>query len=205
MTGLRERKKQQTRDRLVAEAGRLFAEGGFRATTMEDIAGAAGVSVGTLYNYFGTKTIVLLAHVDAQVGEMMDSGRGVLDDPPGDSMRAVQTLVRIYVDRFISMERDVLRELFAAGFGPVPEVLPELIRLDDLLIDQLGELLEGFTAPGGLAPGIDVAEAVVLLYSLLVTQLIMYVSLDGRGPDSLRRAVDRQIEIAFSGLRGQER
>jgi len=205
MTGLRERKKQQTRQTIVEEAGRLFGARGFQATTMEEIAAAAGVSVGTLYNYYGTKNTVLLAHVGSRVADMMEAGAVVLGDPSEDVVAAVQTLTGIYLDRFIDLERDLLREVFAAGFGPSSDLLPELIRLDELLADQLSNLLQQYIETGDLAAGVGAEEATILVYSLLVTQLIMYVSVEAMTARALRQAVARQIEIAFSGLRARGR
>jgi hypothetical protein len=118
---------------------------------------------------------------------------------------AVQALARLYLDRFISLEREQLRELFAAGFSTGSDLLPELIRLDELLLHQLGTLLAHFAASGDLNPDIEVAEGAVALYSLLITQLIMYVAMEDMAAQTLRRAVARHIEIAFSGLRAQER
>jgi AcrR family transcriptional regulator len=54
----------ETRQRLYDTALRLIAERSYAATTMRDIAGAAGVSVGLLYRYFPTKHAVLLALYD---------------------------------------------------------------------------------------------------------------------------------------------
>jgi hypothetical protein len=81
--------------------------------------------------------------------------------------------------------------------------MSELIRLDELLIDQLGALLGPYFESGQLDVG--PSEAVVLLYSILATQLIMYISVAGMTGASTRQAVSYQIEIAFSGLRAQER
>ncbi len=205
MTGLRERKKQQTRDRIVEQAGRLFATQGFQATTMEEIAAAAGVSPGTLYNYYGTKNTVLLADLGSRVADMTQSGAAVLSDPPGDIIEAVQTLAGLYLDRFVSFERELLRELFAAGFSPASDLLPELIRLDELLLDQLGSLLSHFAASGDLDPDVEVGEAAIAIYSLLITQLIMYIAMEDMPENKLRRAVARHIEIVFAGLRAPER
>jgi len=205
VTGLREQKKQQTHDAIVAEAGRLFGEQGFQATTMEEIARAAGVSAGTLYNYFGTKNTVLLAHIESRVADMTETGSALLAGPPPDVVTAVQTLARLYLDRFISLERELLRELMAASFASTSEILPELIRLDELLLHQLEALLDHFAGKGNLGPGVEVTEAAVALYSLFATQLIMYVSVEAMTPTALRRAVARQIEIVFTGLGAQER
>lgn len=57
--GLRERKKLRTHDTIVEVAHRLFAEHGFQATTVADIAAAAEVAPSTVFAYFPTKEDIL--------------------------------------------------------------------------------------------------------------------------------------------------
>lgn len=53
--GRRERKKQQTREKIARVALELFIERGFEQVTVTEVAEAADVSVNTVYNYFPTK------------------------------------------------------------------------------------------------------------------------------------------------------
>ena len=55
MTGLRERKKEQTRRHIAETARRLFTERGFDQVTIAEVAQAADVAVQTVFNYFPTK------------------------------------------------------------------------------------------------------------------------------------------------------
>lgn len=61
MTGLRERKRQETRGAIQSQGLRLITEQGYEATTCEQIAAAANVSPATFYRYFPTKEDVVLS------------------------------------------------------------------------------------------------------------------------------------------------
>lgn len=58
-----ERKKEETRQKIVSTAMQLFQQVGYEATTMEQISAAADVAKGTLYNYFPVKEAILGAFI----------------------------------------------------------------------------------------------------------------------------------------------
>jgi AcrR family transcriptional regulator len=73
----RARRAEQTRERIVAAATRLFVERGYLDTTVAAVARAAGVAVQTLYLSFGSKIALLEA---ALAGGAADAGAAWLDE-----------------------------------------------------------------------------------------------------------------------------
>ncbi|MFF3395627.1 TetR/AcrR family transcriptional regulator [Streptomyces sp. NPDC002669] len=82
---LRERKKLQTRHRLLAAATELFAGRGFDQVSVAEIAEAAEVSKMTVFNYFASKEDLVLSPMEEHVG---DVARVVRDRAPGESALA---------------------------------------------------------------------------------------------------------------------
>ena len=79
--GLRERKKARTRAEIRAQALRLFLELGYEATTVQQVADAADVSLSTLFRYFPTKAqLVLPFDLDALIRNAFRS------QAPGDTV-----------------------------------------------------------------------------------------------------------------------
>jgi AcrR family transcriptional regulator len=89
--GLRERKKREVRQHISDVATRLFAQRGFEAVTVVEIAEAAGVAKATVTNYFPRKEDLLLdLQADAE-HLLVDAIRA---RPPGQSVvEAVRTLM----------------------------------------------------------------------------------------------------------------
>ncbi len=87
--GIRERKKASTRRALVDAAARLFAERGVEATTMDDIARAAGMSRTSVFNYFGYKEMILCEIGARYVQEIAGPLLQDLDRPPDVLFREV--------------------------------------------------------------------------------------------------------------------
>ena len=57
--------KERTRQRLLAEAQRLFRERGYAATSLEQIAEAAEVTKGAIYGHFASKEDLMLTAMEA--------------------------------------------------------------------------------------------------------------------------------------------
>ena len=79
--GLRERKKEQTRQLIAETAWRLFADRGFDRVTVAEVARQAQVAVATVFNYFPTKEDLFFFPLEVFEAQLVDAVR---DRPPGE-------------------------------------------------------------------------------------------------------------------------
>jgi AcrR family transcriptional regulator len=96
--GLRERKKQRTRQLIAETARQLFVEDGFDKVTVADVARAAEVSEATVFNYFRTKEDLVFQGMEAFEDELLQALR---DRPAGESAAAA-------FGRFVTQRRGLL-------------------------------------------------------------------------------------------------
>ena len=101
--GLRERKKQKTREAIQREAMRLFQENGYEETTIEQIAAAVEISPSTFFNYFPSKEdVVLYDAYDPMIVTMLATRPS--DEPLGQAIRSVLTAIGTAMEK----DRDVV-------------------------------------------------------------------------------------------------
>jgi len=79
VSGLRERKKRETRELIAQTAADLFAAHGFDAVTVEDVARAAKVSRASVFNYFPTKEQMLFSRDQQVEAGLVEAVRGRLE------------------------------------------------------------------------------------------------------------------------------
>lgn len=114
--GLRERKKQQTRERIIDVALQLCDTYGFDATTVEQIADAADVSPRTVNRYFESKEDIILAPIMEWSGAMAGNLRA--QPRTGNEMQAL-------LDAFLAMVDQLLAsgDTAAARFQQVQNIM----------------------------------------------------------------------------------
>src|SRR5262249_51799790 len=89
--GLRERKKQRTRETIARAGAELFAERGYHATTLPEIAEAADVSTRTIFAYFPSKEDILFSKF-AQMKEAL--AQALTERPEGtDALETVRDFI----------------------------------------------------------------------------------------------------------------
>jgi AcrR family transcriptional regulator len=134
--GLRERKKQRTRETIVRVAHELFAERGYHATTLPDIYTAAEVSRGTLHAYFPSKEDILFSDLDRAKDAL---ARALAERPAGqDTLETVREFIlspdllplrEQFVELAISKD-PILRSHQRGRVAQLQEVIAPAIALD---------------------------------------------------------------------------
>ena len=97
----------RTRDVMLRQAARLFAERGFRGTSVEDIGAACGVSGPAVYKHFSGKDDILARLLVDISEQLVEGGRQVVADA-ADVESALQSLVEFHTD-FALAEPDLIR------------------------------------------------------------------------------------------------
>ena len=95
------RAREELYRRLVLEAAeRIFAEKGFEAAKIEEIAGESGLSLGTLYSVFDGKPDVMRAVFASRNREILEASAAAAGAAPGPA-DALLAAVAAYVDFFV--------------------------------------------------------------------------------------------------------
>ncbi len=161
---MRERKKQRTREQIVEAAIGLFAERGYQATTIADIATAADVARRTFFSYFPSKEAVVFYNVDRDLDGLASALR---DRLPGET--AFDALRRWIDARFDGWMADgdeaVLRKrLCREDEGLANFQTGVMARIQELLLEAIAHDLD--EPRDGLRPRLVAAAAVATLSSL---------------------------------------
>ncbi len=201
MTSRREQKKQETFDSIVSVAARSFQDIGYRASTIAVIAVGAGVSAGTVYNYFGTKNAILMAVVTRDTEHALAGAGEAIDLSSGDPVEMLMPVIMVYVDAMTGLGREVLKELFRAGFDPAESALmADLVSLDERSIAQIAEAFALLQVQGMAPDTVDAGSASMLIYSIIAVATLMFVSMPEMTVQGVETMIRSQLRLAFEGI-----
>lgn len=143
------RKKQarKTRDKIYAVAVRMMRKHGFDSVTIEDICKKAGVSVGSFYNHFTSKTDVF-NEIFNQIDEHFE--KDVAPNLPETGAREqILQIFRAYSRFNIEHGEDFVRQLYntkSKNFIKTDRFLPQLLQKTLACGQENGEIIAAMTA-----------------------------------------------------------
>jgi AcrR family transcriptional regulator len=162
--GLRERKKQRTRQQIIDAAMGLFDERGYHATTIADIAEAAEVAPRTFFSYFPSKEAVVFHNVDRDMDALAAALRNRL---PGEyAFDALRRWVDALFDQWIAHEDEALlrKRLCREDEGLANFEGGAIARIQELLLEAIADDLG--QPQDALRPRLVAAAAIAALTSL---------------------------------------
>jgi AcrR family transcriptional regulator len=150
--GLRERKKQQTRDTIARVALQLFAERGYDQTTLAEIADAADVSTRTIFAYYQSKEDILFCDLP----ELVEQLKHTLDTR-ADGVTTIDALR----DSIAGMEAPDENLIQRKKIIATNETLrlgerARLSRIEELIADSIAKDLDA--GPGDVRPPLVAAS-----------------------------------------------
>lgn len=189
-TGLRERKKAETRQAISAAALELALAHGPGGVTVDDIAAAADVSPRTVFNYFATKEEAILGVDPERRAEVLRRlAERPAGEPPLTSLREAMrsddpaAAVSWRARAGLAREHPQLQSAYVAGFTALED------DLTGVLADRLG--LDAATDP---YPRLVVAVALAAL------RVAAQNAIDVDQVDAIDDAVDRAFAYASAGF-----
>jgi AcrR family transcriptional regulator len=197
--GMRERKKQRTRDLIRETAVRLFMERGFDQVTVVEIAREADVSEATVYTHFPTKEDLVYGRMEAFEQELLDAVR---NRPPGESALDAYAGFVFSIRGLLTEEGG--DEQVAAWARLVLES-PALLNREHQVFAHHTAALAELLAEETAAPADDLtpwlAANTLIGFHRAVLDYVRRQALAGRRNPALTRAVRRQGDRALELLR----
>jgi AcrR family transcriptional regulator len=195
---LRERQKQQTRQLIFETASRLFAERGFDAVTVAQVARAAGVSQMTVFNHFSTKEQLFFAGMEFFEERLLEAVRG-----RAKGISALEAFARPVIDGCSRLAAEEHAEVIAKAAALIGGSASLQAREREIVAHYTQRLAELLAAEGGVGP--DDVEAWAVAGALMGAHraLLAYVRssvLAGRRGPKLAAAARSQARRAFARL-----
>ncbi|MGQ0843324.1 MAG: TetR/AcrR family transcriptional regulator [Sporichthyaceae bacterium] len=174
---------RRNRDALLEVAVKAFSVDGPQAS-LESIAAAAGVGIGTLYRHFPTRDAFVEAAYRNELERLCDGASELL------GAMAPDAAVRIWMERFVDYAvtkrgmLDALRAVIAAGGNPFAQAR-------DRMLGALGSLLDAAVAAGSVRADVSTEDVLATLGGVSMAA----------GDPAGREQAARVLDLVMDGLR----
>ena len=191
---------QNLREHLIATAEQLIASRGTAALTVREIARAAGVADGVLYNHFDGKEDLLASAMAAHVREIEAS----LGDLPVPGEGDIAENLRAHVSYGIALHRQLLPLM--EGLRPQPEVVSRaagIVPPGGHWRDRLNSYLRAERDLGRLAPAAPVDAATTMIVGVCHEMVLKLLLPGTAGPGIVADPpeADAVVSVILDGMR----
>jgi len=194
--GRRERKKEETRQRIFQAALELFKQKGFEATTVDDITERADVAKGTFFNYYPRKESVVFDLCFEHLTDVENHSQDVGQKPLPAVAQIVERMR--YAAGLYMKDRDLSRAMLLQLFkGSTPA--PEGYEINQRAQDMMRGLVERAQAAGEIRKDTDAERATYVLRSIFFFTVLVWACAP-QEPYDLSQELTARIRLALEGL-----
>ncbi|WP_293678474.1 TetR/AcrR family transcriptional regulator [uncultured Phenylobacterium sp.] len=190
--------KQQTREKVLAAARRLFSEEGYEGATIRDIAAAAGMSTGAVFANFSDKSD-LFREIMA---DDMESLRGAMRDAATRGRTLEDAVLKVFMAgyTFYKSRLQLARAAFSVSWdkdgGPTLRGLPSSVAFHEIFAEQMDAAVER----GELGEEAEVKLRAQMLFDTYLSNFPQAI-FEGWSLDALQSRSRDQIRIILAGAR----
>ena len=198
----RERKKAEVRAQILDTAMQLFSRHGLDEVTVDQIADAADIGKGTVYNYFTTKEDIVVAFMaDLEARVQSKVSRFVVSKEPLDSILA--GFVRLQF-RLKSPYHRFVRVFLAQMLIRTEQFLPYMLEMQKAIDPPLKALFLGLQERGLLRKDVDLPELIVTFKTIHLGLSALW-AIEGPPFRQTERTLKIEMKLFCEGLRKQTR
>jgi AcrR family transcriptional regulator len=195
MTGIRESKKVEKKERLLKVSLDLFIDKGFDHTSIEDITSEAGVAKGTFYNFFEKKEDVLLYYLDRELVKSRHEIEQKIDDMETvvDKLELLIITYLKYIFRNKGFAKVLVRErVCKIGTG---KNWNEMV-----LMQAIKQLLDEAREQGELKKTVDLDNTVEIVFAIFTMYTIYWMNGLIKDKKECAEKVRGVLKMLFDGI-----
>lgn len=193
----RDRKKAALRNRIMTVGIKLFSRHGIDAVTVDEIADAADVGKGTIYNYFQTKEDIVVAFmVDVERKLQAKLDRFTRSKKPLDSILSDFLLHQF---RLKAPYREFVRVFLGHMFMHTEQFIPYMVEMQKVIDPPLEKLFQGLQASGAVRTDVSLPELIMTFKTIHLGITALWV-VEGPPFRTTERVLRQQMRLFSQGL-----
>ncbi|WP_433747426.1 TetR/AcrR family transcriptional regulator [Falsibacillus pallidus] len=200
MESLREKKKLENQMKIIKAAAELFSTKGFQQTTISEVAKLAEVGVGTIYNYYSSKGVLLLAVFANDMEQMKAEGQQEIEINKGNIVELLSGFMKRSTMVFNRFPKSFWREIFHVISEETEETISlrnSLFGMDQEFVGWVGKIIDEHSDCFRIQ--VDSKEASNALYGAVMMLVMLFIYDEAMTYDQMLIQLETQIAFIFSG------
>ncbi len=195
-------RRKEARPAEILDAGlKEFAEHGFAASKLVDIARRAGVVKGTLYRYFPNKEALFEAAVTSRVNPMFDQVNTLLDHYPGSTEDLLRIALPQIYQRIFNTDLHILMRIIISESNRFPDIA-QFYHQQVILKGRglLEKIVQRGIERGEFRDG-PVTDTPMVIFAPVLMTVVWKMTFDRFDPIDIEKMAAAHVDMVFNGIK----